>query len=365
MGDSFRDWRQDFGYLAQWLDGAGIKVRLIRAGDEIPDTLPALFVFGGAEEIDEWGLYRIDRYIRLGGKVLFAVDGIFVDTLNGTLEGRDLYDLGLLDMIASYGVTVRKELALDRSALQIQYQTRARTGAVQYRIMRYPLWISVLPDNGNRSHPVSASFQGLDLYWASPLELHPPAGVEAAELFTSTPEGWSMFGEFHTNPDISYLFETNMLDTRGEKILGAALSGVFPSFFAGSEKPRREGSDEELPDMPVNALPSRIIVIGDADFATNMIGSSDASHNMDFMLRVADWLSSDDDIIGIRSRESQAGRLDRIQNDAVKIAAMKAAQFVNVVLVPFLVVAAGILLSIRRRTRGAEERTVKENKDAV
>jgi ABC-type uncharacterized transport system involved in gliding motility auxiliary subunit len=364
VGDSFRNWRQDFGYLEQWLSEAGYRVRLISAGDEIPDTLPALFVLGGVEELDEWALYRIDRYIQQGGKALFAVKGIFIDTINGTIEARNQNDLGLLDMIASYGVTVRKELALDRNALQLQYQTRLQTGVIQYRIVRYPLWISVLADNGNNSHPVSARFQGLDLFWASPLELHPANQIETVTLFTSGPEAWSMLDEFYTSPEISYLYERNASQTRGTKILGAALSGQFPSFFAEAEKPRREGSDEELPDMPQNALPSRIIVIGDTDFATNMINASGASHNMDFLLRIADWLSSDEDIISIRSRVSQIGRLDRIQDDAKRISAMKTAQFINVGLIPFLVIGAGLLLALKRRSRSSSQ-SVKENNDAV
>jgi ABC-type uncharacterized transport system involved in gliding motility auxiliary subunit len=361
VGDSFRNWRQDFTYLGQWLEEAGYKPRLISAGDEISDTLPAIFVLGGVEDMDEWSLYRIDRYIQQGGRALFAVKGVYIDTLNGTIEGRHQNDLGLLDMIASYGVTVRKELALDRSALQLQYQTRLQSGVMQYRIVRYPLWINVLADNGNRSHPVSAGLQGLDLFWASPLEFHPASLVEALTLFTSTPEAWSMIDEFYTSPEISYLFERDAPQTRGAKVMGAALSGQFPSFFSGAEKPRREGSDEELPDMPQNTLPSRIIVIGDTDFATNIINASGASHNMDFLLRAADWLSSDDDIIGIRSRVSQAGRLDRIQNDAKRIAAMKTAQFINVGLIPFLVIMAGILLALRRRSRSGGSQSMLNN----
>jgi ABC-type uncharacterized transport system involved in gliding motility auxiliary subunit len=357
-GDSFRSWRQDFTYLEQWLGSAGYKPRLIPAGDEIPDTLPALFVLGGVEDMDEWALYRIDRYIQQGGRALFAVKGVYIDTVSGSIEGRHQNDLGLLDMIASYGVTVRKELALDRSALQLQYQTRLQSGVMQYRIVRYPLWINVLADNGNRSHPVSAGLQGLDLFWASPLEFHPASQVEALTLFTSTPEAWSMVDEFYTSPEISYLFERNAPQTRGTKIMAAALSGQFPSFFAGAEKPRREGSGEELPDMPQNTLSSRIIVIGDTDFATNIINASGASHNMDFLLRAADWLSSDDDIIGIRSRVSQAGRLDRIQNDAKRIAAMKTAQFINVGLIPFLVIGAGVLLALRRRSRSSDNQSI-------
>jgi ABC-type uncharacterized transport system involved in gliding motility auxiliary subunit len=351
VGDSFRQWREDFGYLNQILAESGYKLRLLSPGDEIPDNLPAIFVLGGVEDLDAWALYRIDRYIQQGGRALFAVKGIYIDTLRGSIEARHQEDKGLLQMIASYGVIIRPELALDRNALTLQYQTRMPSGSVQYRIVRYPLWIGVMQDNGNQQHPVSSNFSGLDLYWASPLEFHPPEKVRADSLFSSSPEGWVMRDEFYTNPEMPYLLERTAAETRGKKELGAALSGEFPSFFKGSPKPVREGSDEVLPDMPQYSSQSRMIVIGDTDFATNM---SNARRNFDFLLRAADWLVSDDDIIGIRSKQPHEGRLDKIFDQGRKVAAMRFAQIVNVGLVPLAVVAAGLILASRRRKRSRE-----------
>jgi ABC-type uncharacterized transport system involved in gliding motility auxiliary subunit len=350
-GDSFRQWREDFSYLGSSLADAGYRVRLIQPGEEIPNTLPAIFVLGGVEDMDEPALYRIDRFIQQGGKVLFAVKGVFVDTASGTIEARNQNDQGLLDMIASYGVIVRPELALDRNALSLQYQTRMSNGAYQVRIVRYPLWIGVLADNGNPEHPISARFAGLDLFWPSPLELHPSGQIEAVPLFTSTDQAWSMKDGFYTSPEISYLWERDAAQTRGTKILGASLSGEFPSFFKDAPKPVREGSQEELPDLPQRASPSRIIVIGDTDFATNIIEMTRASHNLDFLLRAADWLVSDDDIIGIRNRQPQTGRLDRITDEDKRASVMRFARILNVGLVPLLVIAAGLILAQRRRAR--------------
>jgi ABC-type uncharacterized transport system involved in gliding motility auxiliary subunit len=322
---------------------------------------------GGVEDLIEWDLYRIDRYIQQGGKALFAVKGVYIETSRGTIEARNQYDNGLLDMIASYGITVRPEIALDRSALPLQYQTRTASGGIQYRIIRYPLWIGVLGENGNKEHPVSARFGGLDLFWASPLDLHPGENIEVTPLFTSTPEAWVMREQFHTNPDITYLFEREAEQTRGTKILGAALSGVFDSFFRGAPKPVREGSDEELPDMPAVASPSRIIVIGDTDFATNIISISGASYNLDFLLQAADWLGNDDDIIGIRNRQPQAGRLDRIIDPEKRSSAMLLIQLINVILVPLLVIIAGVVFAWRRRSRSrtASVEYVKEHSDGI
>jgi ABC-type uncharacterized transport system involved in gliding motility, auxiliary component len=356
-GDSFRQWREDFAYLNQTLAGSGYKVRLISPGDEIPDNIPAIFVLGGVEDLDNWALYRIDRYIQQGGRALFAVKGVFVDTIRGSIEARLQEDKGLLEMIASYGVLIRPELALDRNALTLQYQTRTSSGAVQLRIIRYPLWIGVMQNNGNPQHPVSANFSGLDLYWSSPLELHPSDKVQAVTLFTSSPEAWAMRGEFYTSPEMPFFLERNAEQTRGKKDLGAALTGEFPSFFRGSPKPVREGSDEALPDMPQYASQSRIIVVGDTDFATNMISATNARHNLDFLLRVADWLVNDDDIIKIRSKQPHVGRLDKIFDPGKRAAAMRFVQIINVGIIPLLVIAGGLVLASRRKKRSRDAET--------
>jgi len=367
VGDNFRQWREDFGYLGAALDEAGYRVRLLSPGDEISETIPALFVLGGAEDLDDWTLYRIDRYIQLGGKVLFAVKGVYVDTVSGSIEAKLHHNQTLLEMIASYGAIIRQELALDRNALTLQYQARMPNGGIQYRIVRYPLWIGVLGDNGNGKHPVCSAFSGIDLYWSSPLELAPPPSVEAVPLFTTSAQGWSMRQAFYTSPEISYMLEMEAEETRGVKILGAALTGTFPSFYRGHPKPVHEGSGEELPDMPETAKESRIIVVGDTDFATNMINATQARHNLDFLLRAADWLSNDDDIIGIRNRQPQTGRLDKIADPRNKSIMISFIQIVNVGIIPLLVIAAGLYLASKRKkfAQTAELKNTKEKNNDV
>ena len=365
VGDSFRQWAQDFSFLNSNLTEAGYRVRQISPGDEIPDNTPALFVLGGVEEFDDWALYRIDRYIQLGGKVLFAAEGVYVDTLYSTLEARIFQNQGLLDMVASYGASIRPELALDRNALTLQYQTRSPSGGVQVRIARYPLWIGIPGEYGNPEHPVTSGFNGIDLYWSSPVELHEVPGVEASVLFTSSPLSWLMRENFYTSPEAPYMLELEASATRGIHALGASLSGAFPSFFKGAPKPIREGSEEDLPDMPGSARAARIIVVGDVDFSTNYINVSQARHNMEFLLRAADWLVSADDIISIRNRQPKTGRFDRVSDPDIRSALMKFSQILNVGVIPLLVIVIGILFAMRRAgvMRGEQRYVKRETKN--
>jgi ABC-type uncharacterized transport system involved in gliding motility auxiliary subunit len=227
------------------------------------------------------------------------------------------------------------------------------------RVIRYPFWVAVLEQGGNTAHPVTSNFEGVDLYWPSPLELNAPPGIEAAPLFTSTETAWLQTRNFNISPEQEYLWMSEMETTAGTKILAAALSGVFPRHFTSLAKPVREGSGEELPDMPVTASTARIIVTGDTDFLTDAYNQRDM-RNMSFLIEAADWLSNDDDIIGIRNRAPQTGRLDKIIDEERRAAAMVFARFLNMALIPLAVVIAGIVRAQARRaaSKGAKKESV-------
>ncbi|MDR0669984.1 MAG: GldG family protein [Treponema sp.] len=345
VGDAYRDWETHYQPLALALGQSGYRVRQFGAGEEIPPSLPALLVLGGAEDLDEWSLYRIDYYIQNGGKVFFALEGVFVDS-EGALEARVIQDRGLLAMVSFYGATVQPELALDRNARTLQYQTRDPNGSLQVRTILYPHWFGILAENVNAAHPVTADFSGLDLYWPSHLSLTPPQSVEAEILVTGTPEGWVRGDDFATNPGEAYRIEET--GDRGPYIFGLSLSGTFPSWFGGVAKPEREGDAGELPDPPAAALPSRIIVVSDTDMAGDLLNYTLADYNLDFLVKALDWLGNDDELIAIRGRSGRIGRLDGIVEPARKRAAMNFVQGLNVVFLPLALIGAGLLFAWKR-----------------
>jgi ABC-type uncharacterized transport system involved in gliding motility auxiliary subunit len=345
VGDSARQWQQDYGYVGQTLAQAGYRVRTINPGDEIsPTSLPVLIVLGGAGELDEWALYRIDHYLQSGGKVLFALESIAVDTAY-SLAAQPITDGGLLAMVSFYGATVRPSLVLDVSCQTIRIEARGR-----YQLIEYPFWIAALNQFAASGHPVSSAFNGVDLFWASPIDLNPPAGVEGTALFTTTPEAWLQSQNFYLDPNQSYYFMMEQSETTGSKILAAALNGRFPSWFADVPRPVREGSDEELPDLPPHAAESRIVVIGDTDIASSVsIQAVQSRRNLNFLVKTLDWLGNDDDIITIRNREAASGRLDRIADPAARIKRMALVRIINIFFIPALVIALGVAMALQRR----------------
>jgi ABC-type uncharacterized transport system involved in gliding motility auxiliary subunit len=374
-----KDWNEYYGYFNQVLVQSGYTVLPLRPGEEIPDTLPVLLVLGGAEELDEYSLYRIDRYIQLGGRVLFAVETVDVDF--NTWEGRIKSDKGLLAMISYYGATLGEGLALDVAALPIPFQDPVNR---QQRQIPYPPWVGVLEKQGNNNHPISSGFAGVDLFWASPLNFTlPESGTVRGEvLFSSTPQAWLMTRDFSLRPEQSMLFFAEEEETRGEKILAAALEGKFPSWFEDVDKPRREGGEwiddtvetsredelpgvpsepgesrpeDELPGMPSEPRESRLVVIGDADIGGYLIQYTQTQQpiNLNFLLQAVDWLGQDDDIIGIRNRTGGSGRLDRISDEAQRMGIMNFSRILNILLLPLAIIIFGVYRILKRKYKTA------------
>jgi ABC-type uncharacterized transport system involved in gliding motility auxiliary subunit len=179
----------------------------------------------------------------------------------------------------------------------------------------------------------------------------PPEGVQAVTLFSSGPDSWLQTRNFAVDPNTSYLFDAEAGDTRGPHTLAAALSGKMPSYFKDKPKPVREGDDGILPDITETPAEARVIVVGDVDFATRLMEIIGSVRNMDFIVKAADWLGNDDDIIGIRNRPAGSGRLDKIASQDKRAAAFGLAKAMGFGIMPALVLALALYLMLARRRR--------------
>ena len=362
-----KTWNEYYGYLNQAFFNAGFSVVQLRPGEEIPDTLPVLFVLGGSEELDEYSLYRIDRFIQLGGRVFFGLESVDVDFF-ATWEGRLKNDQGLLAMVSYYGITLEQGIVMDTVSLPVPYRDYSQ----QLKLIRYPPWVAVMEEQGNNNHPLAANFGGVDLFWASSLYFTLPESgkVKGEVIFSSSPEAWLMKDNFSLRPEESALFSYGAEETRGEKILAASLEGVFPSWFEGVEKPSHkhgewiddvwEEIEDELPPMPAEPKETRIVVLGDVDIVSPLIEYNRvrANNNLNFLLQAADWLGKDDDIVGIRSRQGGAARLDRISDEGKRAGMIGFSRILNLFIVPLIIIVFGISRVLKRSRK-------KEHKHAL
>ena len=348
IGDSDKSMRENFGSLAATLSG-DFTVKEIEKGEDIPDEVNLLLVFGN-KDLDEFDLFPVDQFIMKGGRALFAVEGVRVDFSRGWTAGK-IEDSPLLDMLSDYGVEVKREQVLDTYSQNFRIP-RQFLGQTMWEVLdKYPHWITVAEQFASRDNPVTARFSGLDLYWASPLEPVERENVSAEVLMTTTPEAWTMADHFENHPERATMLLYMDHDTKGQYPLAVALRGSFSSFFKGKGIPTREGEKIEWKEVKESSPETRLIVIGDSEFASEFYQFTDARYNLDFVSQSAEWLSNSEDLLLIKTRATRDMRLNKIRDPEEKWRAAFFAQIFNVVFIPLLVIAFGLARLFYRRKK--------------
>ena len=356
LGDAARNLEQEYSHLTSAL-ATDFQVRPLKPGEDIPQDVDALFVIGNTD-LQDFELYPIDQYLMRGGRALFAVDGVRVDFLRG-LQASKLANNPTLEMLASYGVKVEPALVLDKYCQNFRIPAQV-LGQVMWQVLdKYPYWISVAGQYASPDNPITAHFTGLDLYWASPLTLSAKGGAQTQALLSSTPESWALDKEpFDTNPQQAQMLLYSQPENKGSRMLAASLRGELSSYFAGKAIPKREGESRSWNKTVESGKDVRLVVVGDADFASNLLEFTDATYNTAFLSNVAEWLSNSEDLLTIKTRLARDLRLNRIQEPASRLRAAIATEVVNLAIVPLAVVAFGIgrlLLRRKKSTVRAQE----------
>jgi ABC-2 type transport system permease protein len=350
VGDAERTVQNDFATLFAALS-EDFQVRPVELGGDIPEDVDMLFVLGG-RDLDDFDLYPIDQYIMHGGRVLFAVEGARVDFMRGLTAELLPEDQPVLNMLSRYGVDVRRAFVLDKYCQSFRVP-RQILGQVMWEVLdKYPYWVTVSGQFASSDNPITARFQGLDLYWPSPLELAVPNGVEGEVLLSTTPDGWIQDQPpFETNPMRASMLLAMPHDTEDSYPLAAALRGTFPSYFSDREIPRREGVTRDWSESTKASPETRILVVGDSDFATELYQYTGAAYNMQFLSNAAEWLSNSEDLLQIRTRVARDLRLNKIQDPERRLRSALFTQLFNLVFVPLVVVAFGVTRLVLRRRK--------------
>jgi len=349
VGDSSMNLQNDYSGLYETLSGS-FEVEELTRGEMIPERIDILFLLGG-EDLHQYDLLHIDQFLMNGGNAFFGIGGVKID-LEDNLKASRYEDLPVFELLESYGIRVKKQLVLDKYAKNFRIPRQTFDGITWDVLDTYPHWVSIRPGNVNQDHPITARFQGLDLLWPSPLTVLDSAEGHSRRLVKSSPEAWLMEDVFITDPYQAGSLNQKTAEAAGQYTLGVALEKELYSFFAS--KPMVPPPGEILPYDEIMAKgdsPSRVVLFGDAYFASNLIQYSDSMYNLSFMLNSADWLAEDDALMKIRTRTVRDTRLNRLNPERAQFQ-YAFSQIVNLVLIPLLVIGYGLFrYTVRRRHR--------------
>ena len=265
--------------------------------------------------------YVLDQYQMQGGKSLWLVDAITMETDSLNATGEYLAtpkDLNLTDFFFKYGVRINPNLLQDVYSAPLVLATGDGQEA-QYE--QYPWFYAPLTSSG-LDHPVTTNIEAVKFNFASGMDTL-ENGIKKTVLLTTSP-----FSAIKGVPSLVRFEEIDsFLKTMGEGPdpavynggeipLAVLLEGEFTSVFKNRQRPYNYADHKD------EGVASKMVVISDGDLIKNELQAGRPLElgfdrltgnfygNKEFLLNTANYLLDDSGLINIRSKEIAIAFLD-------------------------------------------------------
>ena len=300
-------------------------------GQSIPSTIDAVFLIG-AKDLRRSDIVLIDNYLVQGGSVLVAASAVHVDIQQNLAEFVLPESHPFLEWLDYHGVRLRRALVLDRECNPILVQNVSE-GIEYQEMVPYPHWIHISGNAGNPMQLLTERFAGLDVYWTSPIRLVPAQDRTISPLLHTGASSWILENDLAIDPHRAGESRQQTGDFDGNYIVAGLVEGVFHSWSSFHSEPGT----------------SRLLVVGDEDWTSDLMNYSNAWYNLAFLHSIADWFVFDSDLLAIRNKTLRDTRLHRIENQDIFRMRALAVQFFHIVLLPLGILVFGFLYSRKAR----------------
>ncbi len=335
------------------------EIESIDLSADIPDDLSCIIVNGPKSSFTDEQLYRIDQFLMKGKGGLF-----FIDSFNEIQAGGQNpfgqqpvvlpVNTGVEKLLSSYGVTVKKNVVLDKSC------SKVNLGSM---IKDYPVVPVILRSGLSRDSLITRHLNSALFVKAAELELDNDLlrqkGAKATELVNSSEESWIMQGRINFNP---HFMDMNRKDDLRSYPLSALVTGRFDSFYRGKPLPVKADEKGQIKtvkrlDSTIESSETKIIVTGTSEITRSGImmyarkilsGGRGGSHNSnDHLLHsMVDYLAGNHYVPEMMSKSLEYNPLEKTEDSTRFI--LKA---INIGGVPFFVILAGIIVWRARVSR--------------
>jgi ABC-2 type transport system permease protein len=303
----------------------------------VPDVIDVLLV-GKPGEMTEHQKFALDQYLMRGGKLIVLAARFEVGpSPRGLIASAS--ESGLFDLLETWGVKIERALVMDSQNVSFPVPVSGSRGGVQYRrihLLPYPFFPDVREDGFGDEQPAFTGLVNLTMPWSSPLELNPPAGVDAETLVQTSSESWKnqtgiIEPDFDRYPGSGF----GPAGPRAARVVGASLSGRFPSHYAHQPSPLFEGTGPNAADARADrtgrtlkqSLPDAgVVVLGSMDLVSDLVmqlsaqpGGEVHRSNLQLIQNLVDWSVEDTELLSIRSSGAFARTLRPVDPDEARV----------------------------------------------
>jgi ABC-2 type transport system permease protein len=351
-----------------------------------------LVIAGPTKPFSDYDLFQIDQYLMKGKNL-----AVFLDAFKEEGGQQNMYNAqgprevplntGLEKLLEHYGVSIKPVIVMDENSFK--QQVPQQYGGGERNIYFAPL---IKNEQINKDYPFMKPIKGLVAYKMSPILVNSEKlaqnGVKANLLFSSSPKSWEMKAPLNLNP--LFIQPPAASEKMAAEPLAYILEGEFPSYFAGKpipDKPQpdksQKGTDEAAsPESPENkpapeappaapgasadvaksadlskiegggeviskGKPGRIFLMASSEMLKdNILDEAGRSPNAVFILNVLDYLNNHQDIAMMRGKEQRFNPLADLSP-----LAKTGIKSLNIAGLPVLVVLAGLVVWLRRKSR--------------
>lgn len=300
----------------------------LEAGDAIPSDLNVLIILGPKKEFSEWEKYAIDQFVMRGGKLALWLNHVQVDIQQGVVEAQKI---GIEELLRSYGVDIKDNLVIDLQCNRVAI-TQQQQGFVYQNVVNYPFFPAA--SDFDKNSMAVKDLGAISFYFVSSLE--PNSALNQNVKFDPIVRSSKNSGTQPVPCDINPFRKFNQEDfNQSGLVLAAALQGSFSSYFTHKQIPLPPAGTVSPKSTIYSSPPTRFIVVGDADLVTDQ--NIKETDNLTFFLNVADWLSQDEALIAIRSKQVAARPLKEISPSGKRLV-----KYGNTLGLPVLVILFGV-----------------------
>ena len=289
---------QRLGYsrigISIFRDNLEVRELMLTADRKIPEDAAALVVAGPTKPMGASEVEMIEDYLGRSGRVMVLLDA--------------LMETGLDAMLRRWGIGLRNDFVLDPENTLKGSDVYIRT------YYEHPITLR-MGDAGARFH-LPRSVEPLEMVGGEAEAGDRPI---VSQLAMTSENSWS---ETQVD-DMSPKYDEDSGDLRGSHSLAVAVE---------------RGATEKMLDVQIR--PSRMVVFGDSDFVSN---GALTGGDQDLFMSALNWLLDREELMAIAPKPIEEIKLSLTQKQLDRLF------WINVAGIPFVAVAAGLLVWFRRR----------------
>jgi ABC-2 type transport system permease protein len=321
----------------------------------------AVVIAGPEEAFNESDKLVLDQYIMNGGKVLWLIDEVAVNSdslVRGETAG--IYrPLNIEDQLFRYGARINPSLVQDIECVPIRLMVMS--GGTRQQVVPAP-WVYYPLLRPSANHPITRNLNRVEGEFVNYIDT---VGLDPAikkKVLLST----SALSRTISPPVLISLKEAELTPVEKDfnkpnLSVAVLLEGVFTSAF--KNRPVASLTDDKNLVISTESKDTRMIVVADADIIRNEVQRSGLNEtplplgqdkytgqvygNKDFIINCLNWLVDKNGIMELRSREL---RLRLLNTKMVKAEKLKW-QIINLTGPILLVIISGVMYSFFRRRR--------------